>query len=614
MPDNLTVEISANSGKFRAELTLLQKQLRDVRKDLSAAATAGDTAEVNRLSLSYEKLAAQIRGTSRALAQQNTVVADGRKPWSEMALGIKEAVAAFAALTGVRKVVDIFRDVTKSLTEIRNTAKAAALSPGDVKVFQEVIEDTGESADGARQALVNLTDQIAQTRIKSQGFGKDLATGVNVMRGAVGDATDAVKTFRGGIGGGTEFGVEVKRGGEAAAKSVGELTQKILENAAKFKDNRAAIQSVLEQLGQLRKRDAALGTAVGVELLGKKYALFAEAIDRLGKGKAWDEVKQQLEEQGRLPSEEAMKRVEDYNKAVDDLGDSFEKLRLAIALPLLPNVAVGIGKLAELVENIDKLKDKFESFRNISGLAAIEDNIAGPVRRGINSALDALRQFGLDIPGPIGASFTVLADLIKVSVDLITGDLSGAVKDFGTLFNDVWTAVTGLVTGFGDAIKGAIGLVGDLITWVGNLAGKLAALPSSLFSGVGTAPPAIPGATYAAGGYVRGPGSGTSDSILARVSNGEFVMRSAAVRAWGPQLLSAMNALNRPLRSVGDGSGFANGGMVSARTSDGVPVHLHFPGGSFQLRGDKGIVMGLTREARRAAVLSAGRLPGTALA
>src|SRR6188508_2440717 len=122
MPDNLTVEISANSGKFRAELTLLQKQLRDVRKDLSAAATAGDTAEVNRLSLSYEKLAAQIRGTSRALAQQNTVVADGRKPWSEMALGIKEAVAAFAALTGVRKVVDIFRDVTKSLTEIRNTA------------------------------------------------------------------------------------------------------------------------------------------------------------------------------------------------------------------------------------------------------------------------------------------------------------------------------------------------------------------------------------------------------------------------------------------------------------------------------------------------------------
>src|SRR6185436_7655737 len=253
MPDNLTVEISANSGKLRADLTLLQKQLRDVRKDLSAAASAGDTAEVNRLSLAYEKLAAQIRGTSRALSEQNRAVSQSNRNWSELGAGIKEAVAAFAALAGVRKIVDIFRDVTKSLTEIRNTAKAAALSPGDVKVFQEVVEDTGESADGARQALVNLTDQIAQTRIKSHGFGKDLATGVNVLRGSIGEATDAVKVLRGSTGG-ELFGVDVKRGGEAAAKSVSELTQKILENAARFKDNRAAIQSVLEQLGKLRQR------------------------------------------------------------------------------------------------------------------------------------------------------------------------------------------------------------------------------------------------------------------------------------------------------------------------------------------------------------------------
>ena len=614
MPDNLTVEISANSGKFRAELTLLQKQLRDVRKDLAAAATAGDTAEVNRLSLAYEKLAAQIRGTSRALSQQNRVVAASKTNWSEMALGVKEAVAAFAALAGVRKVAGVFGEVADKITEISNTAKAAALSPGDVQVFQEVVEDTGESAEGARQALVNLTDQIAQTRIKSQGFGKDLATGVNVMRGAIGEATDAVKTFRGSTGGGSQFGVEVNRGGQAAAKSVEELSQKILENAARFADNRKRIQSVFEQLGQLRKQDAALGTAVGVQLLNRRYAIFAEAIDRLAKGESWEAVRQQLKDQGRYIDDNAEKLGKQYKAAVDDLGDSFEKLKFAIAIPLFPNVSAGIRTFASLIENIDKLKEKYLSFRDISGLAAIEDNIAGPIRRGITSALDALRQFGLDIPGPIGASFTVLADLIKVSVDLITGDLSGAVKDFGTLFNDVWTAVTGLVTGFGDAIKGAIGLVGDLITWVGNLLSKIAALPSSLFGGAGTAAPAVPGAVYAAGGHVRGPGTGTSDSILARLSNGEFVMRAAAVRAWGPQLLSAMNALNRPLRGVGDGSGFANGGMVTARAADGSAVHLHIGGASFALRGDKAIVEGLTREARRASLLSAGRPPGAALA
>lgn len=45
---------------------------------------------------------------------------------------------------------------------------------------------------------------------------------------------------------------------------------------------------------------------------------------------------------------------------------------------------------------------------------------------------------------------------------------------------------------------------------------------------------------YAAGGLVSGPGTGTSDSIPARLSNGEAVMTAAAVNEWG-SMLSAMN-------------------------------------------------------------------------
>ncbi|CAD5378496.1 hypothetical protein OF001_U30297 [Pseudomonas sp. OF001] len=61
---------------------------------------------------------------------------------------------------------------------------------------------------------------------------------------------------------------------------------------------------------------------------------------------------------------------------------------------------------------------------------------------------------------------------------------------------------------------------------------------------------------YATGGYIRGPGTGTSDSILARLSNGEFVMRAAAVKHYGPQLLSMMNGLQLPK--------FADGGLVGS--------------------------------------------------
>ena len=45
---------------------------------------------------------------------------------------------------------------------------------------------------------------------------------------------------------------------------------------------------------------------------------------------------------------------------------------------------------------------------------------------------------------------------------------------------------------------------------------------------------------YASGGLVTGPGSGTSDSIPAMLSNGEAVMTAQAVNVWGA-MLSAMN-------------------------------------------------------------------------
>lgn len=55
----------------------------------------------------------------------------------------------------------------------------------------------------------------------------------------------------------------------------------------------------------------------------------------------------------------------------------------------------------------------------------------------------------------------------------------------------------------------------------------------------------------ASGGLVTGPGTGTSDSIDARLSNGEYVVRAAAVNSFG---VANLDAINR--------TGFAGGGLV----------------------------------------------------
>lgn len=68
----------------------------------------------------------------------------------------------------------------------------------------------------------------------------------------------------------------------------------------------------------------------------------------------------------------------------------------------------------------------------------------------------------------------------------------------------------------------------------------------------------IPG--LASGGAVVGPGSGTSDSIPAMLSNGEYVISAAAVRKLGLPLLDRLNS--------GRTRGYASGGLVSDAAFD----------------------------------------------
>jgi hypothetical protein len=78
----------------------------------------------------------------------------------------------------------------------------------------------------------------------------------------------------------------------------------------------------------------------------------------------------------------------------------------------------------------------------------------------------------------------------------------------------------------------------------------------------GAAGGATGGATLlaASGGYISGPGTGTSDSIPARLSNGEFVMRAAAVKKYGVGFMAALNGLRTPAST--STPRFADGGPV----------------------------------------------------
>jgi len=83
------------------------------------------------------------------------------------------------------------------------------------------------------------------------------------------------------------------------------------------------------------------------------------------------------------------------------------------------------------------------------------------------------------------------------------------------------------------------------------------------------------GVGVAGRGLIRGPGSATSDSIPARLSDGEFVVRSAAVRAFGVQNLAAINrGLHVPAITGLSTPRFAEGGLVQSGGDGGGSMDL----------------------------------------
>lgn len=79
------------------------------------------------------------------------------------------------------------------------------------------------------------------------------------------------------------------------------------------------------------------------------------------------------------------------------------------------------------------------------------------------------------------------------------------------------------------------------VPFPGNIA-AIATTVSTVLANIATATKTVKSAKFATGGAVVGPGSGTSDSIPAQLSNGESVMTAAATSMFAP-LLSSFNMM-----------------------------------------------------------------------
>jgi hypothetical protein len=124
--------------------------------------------------------------------------------------------------------------------------------------------------------------------------------------------------------------------------------------------------------------------------------------------------------------------------------------------------------------------------------------------------------------------------------------------------------------------------------------------------------PAMP-TEQASGGYIRGPGSGTSDSIPARLSNGEYVINAASTRRLGLGLLNRLNSYSMGglvMPPIGAPPiSFAKGGLAGGSSSATTPVHLHIGGGTYPMSASSGVAAALVGAAKHSQMISSGIKP-----
>jgi hypothetical protein len=201
--------------------------------------------------------------------------------------------------------------------------------------------------------------------------------------------------------------------------------------------------------------------------------------------------------------------------------------------------------------------------------------------------------------------FDSLIQKIADVISAVSGGLTSTWDDFKSAASDAINTVVGFFDSLIQKINAVISAVS------GGLMSALQAI-KGLLGGGGAAPGgAAPTTGAATGGHIRGPGTGTSDTAgLYALSDGEYVVKSAAVQNYGVDFFHAINNMALGAMAMGGHVGapvrMAAGGPVSASHTLNLTIgDQHFNG----LKAPESVASRLKSYAVGRQTSSAGRSP-----
>lgn len=305
----------------------------------------------------------------------------------------------------------------------------------------------------------------------------------------------------------------------------------------------------------------------------------------------------------------------EQQKLADILGEGVVQQSLAgmdettrnYTLTLLKSQAIAndyANAIGKIIDNAERL----EQLRIDSGIGVIDRTGGDPSNfGGLGGGLtdEALPDLGVP-PPPLAAwenfwatmtdRFNAFRNSLPSMKQAIGENLIASIDNLGTVFGNAFAQWDGTAQGFFKSLaQGFRSMVQTIVAeMIRLLAMKAIMQIIGAFAGAAGGGGGGAGATHsgpisightsiggmASGGSVEGRGTSTSDSIMARLSRGEFVMSAKAVGRYGVNFFEQLNNnLSGGMMPAFASGGFVGGASVINNTTSNQPINVYVQGG-----------------------------------
>ncbi|PZF63341.1 phage tail tape measure protein [Curtobacterium sp. MCBD17_013] len=553
-----------NDQGFAAEQA--SGKMNSLNGDLSKLKAALESAEIS----TGEGSTGLLRSATQGLTGLVSAYASASPVAKDLTLAVVGVTAAVGLSGGAFLVlVPKIAAAKAALTGMQVSGKSAGLAIGSLTagitlattVFALYANQQSKIANNASELLATLDQQtgavtkntrayVAQVLAQDHAYeaAKKAGVGQKELTDAVSEGGDALDDVLRKIGKTNTFG-GIFTGQSEAAHSAGQniamLSKSVEDSKKQFQDQKKATDDSSSSTASAG--DAAAGASTDIDSLSSSSDTAAQSIEN---------VSNALKDLS-SPTLDARSAYRDYQAAIDAVTSSIKDN----GTTLDDNTDKGRANEAAL----DAIASSTESYAGaLYTQTGSQDQATKAMESGRNSLIAALGQYGIT-----GAAAQQYADKIL-----------GTPKDWATAFSNNAGSSKGPV----DTLKLAIESIpktystrmsvivsgAENVNATKNAVNGLAAAIQHAAS-VGASTPIVAHASsgnvaFASGGYVSGPGTGTSDSIDAKLSNGEFVFKAAAVDRLGLGFLNGLNS--------GKPRGYADGGLVTPNYAAAPSVYV----------------------------------------